>query len=76
MAFFYKKNYDPSNINFNKEEYSWIVDPINGYDNFVRGIPIFAISIAVKKNEEIIASSIFDPNRDEFFLLRKVREHI
>ena len=69
--FFTKKNYDPSNINFNKDEYSWIVDPINGYDNFVRGIPIFAISIAVKKNKEIIASSIFDPNRDEFFFAEK-----
>ena len=37
----------------------------------MRGIPIFAISIAVKKNKEIIASSIFDPNRDEFFFAEK-----
>ncbi len=69
--FFTRKNYNPSNMSFDKVEYSWIVEPINGYDNFVRGIPLFAISIAVKKNQEIIASSIFDPNRDEFFFAEK-----
>ncbi len=68
--FLTKQNHQKRNTT-NNIEYSWIVDPINGYDNFVRGIPIFAISIAVKKNKEIIASSIFDPNRDEFFFAEK-----
>ncbi len=38
--------------NSDKENY-WIIDPIDGTTNFLHGIPHFAISIALRKNNEI-----------------------
>ena len=47
----------------------WIIDPIDGTTNFLHGIPHFAISIALKKKNEITIGLIFDPikNEPEFF---------
>lgn len=48
-------------------DYQWIVDPINGTENFVRGIPHFAISIALKVKGKIDQAVIYDPIRGELF---------
>ena len=45
----------------------WIVDPIDGTTNFLHGIPHFAISIAVRDKGKIIAGTIYDPCRHEFY---------
>ena len=37
----------------NDESFKWIIDPIDGTNNFLHGIPHFAISIALEKNKEI-----------------------
>ena len=49
----------------------WIIDPIDGTINFLHGIPHFAISIALKSNEEIISGIIFDPIKNEMFYAEK-----
>ena len=59
----YKKNEDINN--------TWIVDPIDGTTNFLHGIPHFAISIALKSNNEIISGLIYDPIKDEMFYAEK-----
>ncbi len=53
------KNKDKDNI--------WIVDPIDGTTNFMHSIPHFAISLALKSKNEIIAGVIYDPIKDEIF---------
>ena len=55
----------------NKDSKTWIIDPIDGTINFLHGIPHFAISIALKDNEEIIAGLIYDPIKDELFYAEK-----
>ena len=50
---------------------TWIIDPIDGTVNFLHGIPHFAISIALKSNEEIISGIIFDPIKNEIFYAEK-----
>jgi len=50
---------------------TWIIDPIDGTINFLHGIPHFAISIALKSNEEIISGLIFDPIKNEIFFAEK-----
>ncbi len=50
---------------------TWIVDPIDGTINFLHGIPHFAISIALKSNDEIISGLIFDPIKNEIFYAEK-----
>ena len=50
---------------------TWIIDPIDGTVNFLHGIPHFAISIALKSNDEIISGVIFDPIKNEIFYAEK-----
>ena len=63
---------EESGIENNKDrDNTWIIDPIDGTTNFLHGIPHFAISIALKSNEEIISGIIFDPIKDEMFFAEK-----
>ena len=50
---------------------TWIIDPIDGTVNFLHGIHHFAISIALKSNDEIVSGLIFDPIKDEMFYAEK-----
>ena len=49
----------------------WIIDPIDGTLNFLHGIPHFAISIALQKDNEIVSGLIFDPIKNEIFYAEK-----
>ena len=49
----------------------WIIDPIDGTINFLHGVPHFAVSIALKKKDEIIAGVVYDPIKDEMFYAEK-----
>ena len=50
---------------------TWIIDPIDGTVNFLHGVPHFAISIALKSENEIISGLIFDPIKNEIFYAEK-----
>ena len=50
---------------------TWIIDPIDGTINFLHGIPHFAISIALRSNNEIVSGLIYDPIKDEMFFAEK-----
>ena len=47
--------------------YRWIIDPLDGTNNFIRGYPHFAVSIALEVNGKIEIGSVYDPSRDELF---------
>tara|TARA_B100000902_G_scaffold382464_1_gene420149 strand:- start:58 stop:798 length:741 start_codon:yes stop_codon:yes gene_type:complete len=49
----------------------WIIDPIDGTVNFLHGVPHFAISIALKSDNEIVSGLIFDPIKNEMFYAEK-----
>jgi myo-inositol-1(or 4)-monophosphatase len=53
--------------NLENPEYTWIIDPLDGTTNFVRGIPHFAVSIACLKNGRIEHAVVYDPIRREEF---------
>jgi len=48
-------------------DYCWIIDPIDGTSNYLRGIPHFAVSIALQVRGRIEHGVIYDPLRDELF---------
>ena len=63
---------EENGIEYNKDkENTWIIDPIDGTVNFLHGIPHFAISIALKTNNEIVSGLIFDPIKNEMFYAEK-----
>ncbi len=53
------------------KEVRWIVDPIDGTRNFVRGIPIWAVLIALEERGEITAGVILNPVSGELWTARK-----
>ena len=63
---------EEAGIENNKDKSNtWIIDPIDGTINFLHGIPHFAISIALKSNEEIVSGLMFDPIKNEMFYAEK-----
>jgi myo-inositol-1(or 4)-monophosphatase len=53
--------------------HKWIIDPIDGTANYMRGIPHFCVSIALEVKGRIELGVIFDPVRDEMFTAMKGR---
>jgi len=49
----------------------WVVDPLDGTTNFLHGIPLFAISIALVKDGAPFAGLIFNPVTDELFVAER-----
>lgn len=49
----------------------WIVDPLDGTNNFVHGLPIFGVSIGLEHRGRILAGVIYDPMRRELFSATK-----
>ena len=47
--------------------YTWLVDPIDGSMNFLRGYPQYAISLALLEGSEPVVACIMDPVRQEVF---------
>ena len=54
-------------------EFVWIIDPLDGTTNFIRGVPHFAISIACKYRGRLEHAVIIDPVRQEEFTASRGR---
>lgn len=48
-------------------EFTWIIDPIDGTRNFIHGFPQFAVSIAIRRKGKIEHGVVYDPIRQELF---------
>jgi len=46
---------------------TWVIDPLDGTNNFLRGIPHFAVSIALHLEGEPLVACVHDPIRNETF---------
>lgn len=55
----------------NESEYTFVIDPLDGTNNFVMGIPDFAVSIGLLKNEEVIFGVIYNPVTDQLYTAEK-----
>lgn len=51
--------------------FTWIIDPIDGTNNFVHGLPHCCISIAVRKDDDIVLGVIYNPFLDLMFCAYK-----
>ncbi|HHV71634.1 MAG TPA: inositol monophosphatase [Clostridia bacterium] len=48
-------------------DYLWVVDPLDGTTNYMQGIPIFAVSIALKYKKETVLGVVYLPMLDLLF---------
>ncbi|TXK60513.1 inositol monophosphatase family protein [Alkalisalibacterium limincola] len=51
--------------------YTWVIDPLDGTSNYLRGLPHFCVSIALLEDKEPIHGVVFDPLRNELFTASK-----
>lgn len=54
---------DPDNL--------WVVDPLDGTTNFLHGIPMFAVSVALVRAGVPYAGAIYNPIADELFIAER-----
>jgi myo-inositol-1(or 4)-monophosphatase len=45
----------------------WCIDPIDGTSNFVHGLPYFAVSVALIREEKSVLGVVYDPVANEMF---------
>jgi len=69
FAFLMEEGGTPAACNPGQERF--VIDPLDGTDNYLHGIPHWAISIAVEKDGDIIAALVFDPVKDEMYHAEK-----
>ena len=65
--FICEENYYPKT----NSDYSWIIDPLDGTNNFACGIPIFCTSIALVHKDKLLAGVVYDVLRNELFYAQK-----
>jgi myo-inositol-1(or 4)-monophosphatase len=48
-------------------QHRFLVDPLDGTTNFLHGIPIFAVSIGLERQGQLVAAVVYNPAMDELF---------
>ncbi|MEO3692473.1 inositol monophosphatase family protein [Roseateles paludis] len=54
-------------------EYVWIIDPLDGTTNFIHGLPIYCVSIALSYRGVVQQAVVYDPSRNDLFYATKGR---
>ncbi len=75
------KKYFPSHSILSEEgytkvtpaEYRWVIDPLDGTTNYAHGLPIYSVSVALERNDEIVLGIVYDPEREELFKAERAR---
>lgn len=50
-----------------RQEYTWIIDPLDGTTNFIHGLPVYSVSIALMQGAELVIGVVYEINQDETF---------
>ena len=53
------------------KSHRFIIDPIDGTTNFLHGIPIFAVSIALERDGQLASAVVYNPVVDEMYVAEK-----
>ncbi len=62
---------EKGNVKEGTSGYEWVIDPLDGTVNFAHGIPMFSVSIGLRKGKEIVFGVIFQPITNELFTSEK-----
>ena len=54
-------------------EFVWIIDPLDGTTNFIHGLPVYCVSIALAVKGKIEQAVVYDPSRNDLFTATKGR---
>jgi myo-inositol-1(or 4)-monophosphatase len=62
---------EESGEEIHKSDYCWVIDPLDGTNNFYHKFPMFCVSIALYKKGKPLIGVVFDPLRKELFYAGK-----
>ncbi|MCP4201402.1 MAG: inositol monophosphatase [bacterium] len=48
-------------------DYQWIIDPLDGTTNFLRGLAAYGVSVACRRAGEVVLGVVFDPVNDRLY---------
>jgi myo-inositol-1(or 4)-monophosphatase len=48
-------------------EYQWLIDPLDGTTNFLQGLPVYCVSVACRKGDQLAVGVILDPEGNNLF---------
>ena len=51
----------------------WIIDPLDGTTNFIHGLPVYCVSIALAVRGKVEQAVVYDPTRNDLFTATKGR---
>lgn len=54
-------------VEFERKEFTWVIDPLDGTTNYVHGDTPYSVSIALMRGREVILGVVFDPAADQMF---------
>ena len=54
-------------------EFVWIIDPLDGTTNFIHGLPVYCVSIALAVKGKVEQAVVYDPTRNDLFTATKGR---
>ncbi|MCF8167925.1 MAG: inositol monophosphatase [Rhodoferax sp.] len=54
-------------------EFVWVIDPLDGTTNFIHGMPIYCVSIALAVRGRVEQAVVYDPTRNDLFTATKGR---
>jgi myo-inositol-1(or 4)-monophosphatase len=52
-------------------DYCWIIDPLDGTNNFAHGLPVFTISVGLHYKQQAFAGVVYNPILDELYSARR-----
>jgi len=53
------------------ETHRWILDPLAGATNFLHGIPVFGVSLALEREGQIVAAVLFNPVTNDLYVTER-----
>src|SRR3972149_11671009 len=51
--------------------YTWVIDPLDGTKEFIRGIPLYCTAVCLQTKNEVICSAVYDPSTEECYSASK-----
>ena len=52
-------------------EYTWVIDPLDGTHNYIRGVPVYGVSIGLMRGKEFVAGVIYMPAEGDLYTAEK-----
>lgn len=69
--YFLSEEMEPFALEVSENDILWVIDPLDGTNNFLHHIPQFAISIAATQGNQVLSAVIYCPLTDEYVLAEK-----